>query len=137
MFGFSRRKPVPAPEDAPQQTSPVPRVAVLANWAAAAWKEGCQIDELPDFQPLSVQTRNTVYEMVVVDGREGRVRVRGGRWFPAWTEATLAGCSLGGSFLKLRGIYAGFCLEIHVDGELVITSPVQRLALANLEFATH
>jgi hypothetical protein len=41
----------------------------------------------------------------------------------------LAGSSLGGSFLKLRGIYVGFSLEIHFDKRLIITSRVRKIAV--------
>ncbi len=84
-------------------------------------------------QPLTVITRNHLYEIFVIAGREGRVRVRGGCFFPDWREATLAGCSLGGSFLKLHGVYTGFCMEVHVDGKAIITSPVQKLTLSSIE----
>jgi hypothetical protein len=122
-------------DDDPPTTSPdrtvsaVPAMAVLDRWSAAAWTDGCQVDQLPDMQALTVITRNHLYELFVVSGAEGRVRVRGGNFFPVWREATLAGCSLGGSFLKLRGLYTGFCMELHVDGESIITSPVQKLTL--------
>jgi hypothetical protein len=123
--------PNPASED--RSVSAVPAVAVLDRWSAAAWTDGCQVDQLPDMQALTVITRNHLYELFVVSGPEGRVRVRGGNFFPDWREATLAGCSLGGSFLKLRGVYAGFCMELYVDGESIITSPVQKLTLAPVD----
>jgi hypothetical protein len=119
--------------DAPQGGSIVPSVALLENWAHFDWTDGCQVDELVSFQPLTVVTRNHIYEIIVLDGREGRVRLRGGQFFPEWREVHLAGCSLGGSFLKLRGVYAGFGMEFHVDGEVVVTSPVQRLTLARFD----
>ena len=116
----------------------VPSVAVLDTWANFDWTDGCQVDELQAFQPLTIVTRNHVYEMVVLDGREGRVRVRGGQFFPEWREVHLAGCSLGGSFLKLRGIYAGFGMELHCEGDIVVTSPVRRLTLSKYEItSTH
>jgi hypothetical protein len=111
--------------------SAVPASAVLDSWAAAEWSDGCQVDELGEMQPITLITRNHLYEMFVISGAEGRVRVRGGNFFPDWREVTLAGCSLGGSFLKLRGLYPGFCMELHVDGEIIITSPVQKLTLAS------
>jgi len=117
------------PATSPERISAVPGMAVLDRWSAAAWTDGCQVDQLPDMQALTVITRNHLYELFVVSGAEGRVRVRGGNFFPEWREATLAGCSLGGSFLKLRGLYTGFCMELHVDGESIITSPVQKLTL--------
>lgn len=106
-----------------------PATAVLDNWANAEWIDGCQVDAVLQFQRLTVVTRNTLYELVVLDPPQGRIRLRGGHFFPDWREAQLAGSSLGGSFLKLRGIYAGFCMEFHVDDDTVITSPVVRLTL--------
>ena len=125
-------------EPDPQSGTVVPSVAVLDTWANFDWTDGCQVDELQAFQPLTIVTRNHVYEMVVLDGREGRVRVRGGQFFPEWREVHLAGCSLGGSFLKLRGIYAGFGMELHCEGDIVVTSPVRRLTLSKFEItSTH
>jgi hypothetical protein len=111
----------------------VPAVAVLDSWANADWSDGCQVDELCAMQPITVFTRNHLYEIYVIAGQEGRIRVKGGLFFPEWREVTLAGCSLGGSFLKLRGVYTGFCMELHVDGEAIVTSPVQKLTLSHLD----
>ncbi|MGQ0734099.1 MAG: hypothetical protein ACT4QD_10620, partial [Acidobacteriota bacterium] len=103
----------------PARKPAVPRAALLEHWARAEWTDGCQIDRLPPLQPMSIFTMNHLYEVIVVNGFEGLVRVRGGQFFPEWREAHLAGCSLGGSFLKLRGVYEGFCLEIHAGGEVI------------------
>ena len=109
----------------------VPARAVLDNWSSAEWTDGCQVDLAPVFQALTVITNNSLYELVVLDPARGLVRLRGGHFFPDWRNAQLSGCSLGGSFLKMRGIYAGFCMELHVDGETIITSPVRRLTLTH------
>jgi hypothetical protein len=122
---------------ADEPRSAVPAMAVLDRWTTADWTDGCQVDQLPDLQALTVITRNHLYEIFVVSGVDGRVRVRGGNFFPEWREATLAGSSLGGSFLKLRGIYAGFCMELYVDGESIITSPVQKLTLSQIDPSHH
>ncbi len=116
-----------------RRVSTVPATAVLDNWAHAEWTDGCQVDSTPVFQTLTVVTRNSLYQLIVLDPARGLVRLRGGQFFPDWREAQLAGCSLGGSFLKMRGIYAGFCMELHVDGETVITSPVTRLTLTQFD----
>jgi hypothetical protein len=116
-----------------RHVSTVPATAVLDNWAHAEWTDGCQVDTTPIFQTLTVVTRNSLYQLIVLDPARGLVRLRGGQFFPDWREAQLAGCSLGGSFLKMRGIYAGFCMELHVDGETVITSPVTRLTLTQFD----
>jgi hypothetical protein len=119
--------------DSVSSVSAVPATAVLDNWANAEWTDGCQVDEMPVFQALTVLTHNNLYELIVIDPARGVVRLRGGQFFPEWREAQLAGCSLGGSFLKMRGIYAGFCMEFHVGGETIITSPVMRMTLSHLE----
>jgi hypothetical protein len=129
--GMMRRRSQSSSSALPSdRTEVVPAVAVLDNWAHAQWTDGCQVDELPALQSLTVFTMNHLYEIIVISSREGRVRVRGGQFFPSWREVYLAGCSLGGSFLKLRGVYTGFCMELHVDGEVIVTSPVQKLTLS-------
>ena len=35
---------------------------------------------------------------------------------------------MGGSFLKLRGIYVGFNVELQVGARSIITSPVQSIS---------
>ena len=44
--------------------------------------------------------------------------------------ARLAGCSLGGSFLKLRSVHVGFRLEFATDRGFIITSPVSGVTVA-------
>lgn len=124
---------VPRRPAGPERTEAVPAIAVLDNWAHAEWTDGCQIDELPALQTLTVFTMNHLYEIIVLASQEGRVRVRGGQFFPDWREASLAGCSLGGSFLKMRGVYTGFCMELCAGGEVIVTSPVQKLTLSRPE----
>ena len=45
---------------------------------------------LEEFQQIHVCTQNTLYELIVIN-QGGDVRVRGGRYFPEWTVARLAG----------------------------------------------
>jgi hypothetical protein len=70
------------------------------------------------------RTRNSEYEITVLSPIRGEVMVRGGRFFPEPTRVRVGGASLGGSFLKLRGIYVGFSIEFWCDGDSVITCPV-------------
>jgi hypothetical protein len=101
--------------------------AILDTWTCHEWTGGVQIENLADMARLTVQTENSTYEITVICGRTGDVLIRGGRFFPEFTAVKIAGSSLGGSFLKLRGVYAGFSLEIHVDKRLVITSRVRQV----------
>ena len=106
-----------------------PAVADLDTWRHLDWSDGLQIDELHDTETLVVETRNTTYEIVVMDGRRAEILVRGGRFFPVYTRAHLAGASMGGSFLKLHGIYVGFSMELYGDREPIITSAVRSISL--------
>jgi hypothetical protein len=85
---------------------------------------------LQDMETLRLQTENSTYDITVICGRTGEILIRGGRFFPEFTSARLAGSSLGGSFLKLRGIYIGFSLEIHFEKRLIITSRIREIAIA-------
>jgi len=53
--------------------------------------------------------------------------VRGGAFFPEFTRVRVAGSSLGGSFLKLHGVYLGFRMELADGGRMIVTSPVEML----------
>lgn len=103
--------------------------ALLDTWSSHSWTEGIQLETMRDMESLTIRTENSIYEITVICGRTGDILVRGGRFFPEFTEARLAGSSLGGSFLKLRGIYVGFNLEIHFDKRLIITSRVRQLSV--------
>src|SRR5438067_10987384 len=104
--------------------------ALLDTWSSHSWTEGVQLEAMPDMETLTVQTENSTYEITVISGRAGDILIRGGRFFPEFTAARLAGSSLGGSFLKLRGIHAGFSLEIHFDKRTIITTRVRKISIA-------
>src|SRR5207244_4486441 len=104
--------------------------ALLDTWSAHDWTEGLQLETREDMDRLVVRTENSTYEITVISARAGEILIRGGRFFPEFTPARLAGSSLGGSFLKLRGIYVGFNLEVHFDRRLIITSRVRQISIA-------
>ena len=101
------------------------RVVPLDAWSSHPWTDGVQVDELPAFETIEVRTRNTVYTLVVVDGRNGEVLVTGGRFFPVATRVRVNGCTLGGSCLKWRGVYPGFLMELQVGNEVIVTTRVR------------
>jgi hypothetical protein len=104
--------------------------ADLGNWAARKWTDGVQLEDLPPLEQLVVRTRNSTYAMTILSPNTGEVLVCGGRFFPEPTRVRVAGASLGGSFLKIRGIYVGFAIELRHDGETVITSAVRSIGAA-------
>jgi hypothetical protein len=102
---------------------------LLHNWSSYTWDNGVQLEALADLTEIRVQTRNSVYEITVIDGAAREILVRGGQFFPERTPARLAGSSMGGSFLKVGGIYVGFHMEIVDDSRTIITSGVQSVAV--------
>jgi hypothetical protein len=108
-------------------TDPVPAVADLETWSKHPWTDGLQVDVLQDLDRLCVRTRNSTYEITVLCGRTAEVLVRGGQFFPEYTSVRVAGSSLGGSFLKLHGIYLGFSMELQHDGRTIVTTEVQSI----------
>ena len=106
-----------------------PTIADLDTWANLDWSDGLQIEQVDDTQTILIETRNTTYEIVVMDAGRAEILVRGGRFFPVYTLVHLAGASLGGSFLKLHGIYVGFSMELCGEEGPIITSAVRRIAL--------
>ncbi|HET9217296.1 MAG TPA: hypothetical protein VFR18_09975 [Terriglobia bacterium] len=104
--------------------------ADLQTWSDAVWRDGIQIDHVDDLETVVVETQNSTYDITIIDGIEGEVMVRGGQFFPQLTPAHLSGASMRGSFLKLRGIYLGFCMEFLHEGKRIITSSVRRIAVS-------
>lgn len=102
--------------------------AILDKWTEDPWTNGVQIDRMEDMEQLVVQTRNSLYEITIIEGRSGEIMVRGGKFFPELTPARLSGATLGGCFCKMRGIYVGFRMEINENGQRTVTSPVESIA---------
>ena len=105
-----------------------PAQADLSTWSDHTWREGVQLESLPLFTRLIVTTRNSQYELIVVSTEGAQVLVRGGEFFPEYERVRLAGSSLGGSFLKLHGIYVGFQMELHRDADFIVTTKVRAIA---------
>jgi hypothetical protein len=111
-------------------TSPAPdsgKVQSLDAWCGYGWKNGLQVQDLPPLERLLVRTRNNLYEIIVINPVRAEVMVRGGRFFPEFASAVVSGSSMGRGFLKLHGIYPGFCLELHSNEQSVVTSPVREI----------
>ena len=112
-----------------QEQDSIPAGAVLDNWSGHRWANGVQVDQMEDMEKLVVQTRISLYEITFIDGPSGEILVRGGQFFPELTPARLAGATLGGSFCKMRGIYAGFRMEINANGQRTVTTPVESIGV--------
>jgi hypothetical protein len=115
--------------DTVQEQESIPIGAVLDKWSEDLWANGVQVDRMEDMEKLVVRTRNSRYEIIVIDGQSGEILVRGGQFFPELTPARLAGATLGGSFCKMRGIYEGFRMEIHANGQRTVTTSVESIGV--------
>ena len=110
--------------------SPTPvSAATLDTWTTHDWSHGVMIPRLAPHDQLIVRTRNSTYEIVVLVPHTASVMVRGGAFFPTFTEVRVAGSSMGGGFLKLHGIYAGFQLELLTDDLPIITTRVRTVSV--------
>ena len=94
------------------ETISSPSGATLDAWSGADWNNGVQIEHMGKLTTLAVQTRNSVYEITILNGDTGEVLVRGGEFFPERTPVRLEGSTCGGSILKRRGIYVGLRMEL-------------------------
>ena len=106
-------------------TTSTGRAVTLDQWSGHTWTDGFQTEALAPLDTLVVRTRNSCYELTILAPASGDVLVRGGRFFPVFARARVAGSSLGGGCLKLRGIYVGFLLELVRDGQTVRTTRVR------------
>jgi hypothetical protein len=97
--------------------------------ATPSFSDGLHIQQLNPLTALTVETRNSVYRVLVVNPSDAKVLVHGGRFFPLLTDATLNGSSLGGGCLKLHWLGEGFCMELGAGHLTVVTSPVRAIAI--------
>lgn len=88
-----------------------------------------RLDSCQEFQWIVVRTRQSAYDIIVLPGDAAEVMVRGGRFFPEFRRATLAGSTFGGSAVRLKSICVGLHLELHADGKSFLTSPIRAVSL--------
>jgi hypothetical protein len=104
--------------------------SLLDTWITYDWSDGIELASLKDFTEIRVQTRNSVYKIIVIDHQSGEILIRGGKFFIDTTAAYLAGSSHRGSFIKSGTIHVGLNLEILAGRETVVTSKVQSIDLS-------
>src|SRR5688572_5165645 len=100
----------------------------LESWTGHDWRHGVLLPHLGPHDKVIVRTRNSTYEIIVIEPKTASVLVRGGSFFPEFSPARLAGSSLGGGLLKLHGVYAGFQMEL-VTSERILTTRVRTVSV--------
>jgi hypothetical protein len=114
-----------------------PAVAIpIEDLATPQPDDGIQLDSCPAFERIVVRTDRSMYDIVVLSGDTGEVMVRGGRFFPEFRRATIAGSIIGRSAVKLRSICVGFPMELHVNGKVFVTSRIQAVSRFGLRDQT-
>lgn len=108
--------------------SHVPRRATLEGFlqhTTAEADDGMLLTRVEPLTTVRIWTQNSLYRVIVRDGPT--VFIQGGRYFPQFTAAQVAGSGLGGSMLKLGWIGVGYCMEIHAAAHrhAIVTSPVR------------
>ena len=104
----------------------VPRHCTLSGFTEATSEvKGVHVGHLAPVTRLAVTTRNTEYKITVIEPRDWKVLVQGGRFFPTERIAYLCGSGFGGALLKVAWIGIGLCCELSTEGQRVVTSPVQ------------
>lgn len=104
----------------------VPRHCTLAGFTeVTSQQKGVHVGTLAPLTGLAVTTRNTDYTITVVEPKDWKVLVHGGRFFPTERLAFLCGSGYGGTLLKVAWIGVGLCCELSTEGQRVVTSPVK------------
>ena len=96
----------------------------LGEWLALSWEDSIQLASLEALDLLRVRTRNSTYDVALLDPATGEALVRGGRYFPEWTRGRLLGCSFGRGLLRCRTVRVGMRLELCAGGRHIVTSTV-------------
>jgi hypothetical protein len=81
---------------------------------------------VPPGTTLILETRNSTYRIVVLDGEQGHALVQGGAFFGDQTDAWVGGAA-GCGALKIGRICVDLCLEVWVGSRRIVTSPVRSI----------
>jgi hypothetical protein len=95
--------------------------------------EGVTLMSLEACDTIRARTRNSDYEIFLLDPKSGRAFVRGGEYFAEPVEATVSGSSFGSCMLKSGWLGVGLRMEIYVNGQRTVTSPVQSLRVEHVD----
>jgi hypothetical protein len=97
--------------------------------ARAGKVAGIDVRALPPGTELEVDTRNSHYRFVILEGGGSNASVQGGPYFHEEAKVRINGSILGGSLLKSGWIGLGMCVEILAGSERVSTSRVRSITI--------
>jgi hypothetical protein len=90
---------------------------------------GVDLRTLPPGTEVVVDTSNSHYRFVMLDGGGSRAVVRGGLRFDDCAEVRIVGSTFGGTFLRIGWIEPGLFLELSVDGKRLGTSRIRSVSV--------
>jgi hypothetical protein len=97
--------------------------------------EGITLMTLEPCDMIQARTRNSEYEIFLLDPKSGRALVRGGECFAEPVEAIVCGSTFGGCMLKMGWLGVGLRMEFYANGQRTVTSPVQSLRVEHVDFS--
>lgn len=90
---------------------------------------GVMLDSLDAGMTVTVETLNSRYRFVVIDGQQLHVLATGGSRFPDPTDVHVEGATAGGSSLKIGWIGVGLRLEMSIGNRRITTSTVRAVTV--------
>ena len=121
-----------APDDDHTPASDSDEEFVLPEWPnlpeVAAEDDGVQVDVLTPGTRVRVQTRNSEYSLMVLEGGHRKVLVQGGI-LPTVSEARVEGATDGGTAVHSGWIEVNRSLELLCGPRRIVTSPVRRISV--------
>ena len=87
----------------------IPRYRSLEGVAEISLElDGVALGTLEPCDTIRAQTRNSVYEIYMLDPGSGRALIRGGEYFAEPREATVSGSTFGAACSRWDGSASGF-----------------------------
>ncbi len=84
---------------------------------------------LNPFDAILLQTHNSEYRILLLDPKTGRALIEGGDYLIEPSEALVRGSAVPGCAFKAGTISIGSRLELWVDAQALITSPIKSMHL--------
>jgi len=115
------------------QLHTIPRYCSLDGFAELSSVDGIAFSAIGSFDTIRAKTLNSDYYFFLLEPETGKALVQGGRFFEHPVEATVSGSTFGGCMLKMGWIGVGLRIEICLNGQRIVTSPVKSLHLERSE----
>ena len=107
----------------------------LGELAISTPDDAIDLKSCSELEWIAVRTRSSVYDIIVLSAEVGEVMIRGGRFFPEYRRAIMAGSIFGRSGVKLRSICVGLHMEFHFEGKSFVTSRIHAVSRHRLPVA--